>query len=170
MIASRESVAYDYSRFDNRPRVRKAAKLAPLPKVEQEAAVRKKKPARRSRTTAIKTGFMLVVMGVICCTIVYNYMRVTELSIESSKLKSELLDSQNQEVMLRAQQEKLYNLADIENYVQNELGFSQMSQDQVSYVELSNPDTVIRPEGAAGDSHLLSGLVKSFNAVVEYLN
>jgi len=169
MIATKESVAYDYSRFDNRPRVRKAAKLAPLPK-EEQAPTRVKKPVRRSRTNAIKTGFLLVVMGVICCTIVYNYMRVTELSIESSKLKSQLSDYQNEEVVLRAQQEKLYNLADIENYVQNELGFSQMGQDQVSYVELSNPDTVIRMEAPSQDSYLLSGLLKSFNAVVEYLN
>ena len=97
-------------------------------------------------------------------------MCIRDRSIESSKLKSQLSDYQNEEVVLRAQQEKLYNLADIENYVQNELGFSQMGQDQVSYVELSNPDTVIRMEAPSQDSYLLSGLLKSFNAVVEYLN
>ncbi len=157
MAAVRQSVAYQNT----------SPKTAPL---EQERPVENtKKRSAGKRALAIKYFMMAAVMfGVVMC-IITSYMRVTELTSQASRLRTQLANLQSEENALSAKREKLFNLEYVESVAINQLGMVKQDKFNVTYVSISSPEkvTIASSEGQA--SQAVSGIVKSFNAVVEYL-
>ncbi len=161
--ATRESVAYDYARFDNRRSVRKAVEVSQ----KQRAKPVKKKKSIISFSVVFTYFTVLFISGVI----VFNYMQVTMLADQASRLKTQIETLKNQETSLRAQQEKMLNLNYIEEYAREKLHMVKADESQINYVELSKPDQIkIIKDQNNGASKYFTGFIKSFNVVVEYLN
>ncbi len=101
--------------------------------------------------------------------ILYSQMTLTRLTREVSQKEGqvEMLDSEY--VSLKAQQDRTLSLSYIERYAQNTLGMVKMDANQMEYIEMANPDRieVSRQNGSLHGA--VSGLVKSFNAILEYL-
>ncbi|MCX7614404.1 MAG: septum formation initiator family protein [Clostridiales bacterium] len=161
--ATRESVAYDYARFDSRRSVRRAAEISEKPLNR----TRKKRKSVISFSMAASYFMVLLVSGII----VFNYMQVTMLSDQKVKLEKQIETLKNEETGLRAQKEKMYNLNYIEEYAKNKLHMVKADKSQYSYIEMSEPDQIkIIKNEKEGVSNYFSGFVKSFNVVMEYLN
>ena len=71
---------------------------------------------------------------------------------------------------LNAKKEQIYNLPYVEEYARDVLGMVKLDKSQVEYVELSNPEVMTVRQEAEYSSAFLSGLAKSFNVILEYLN
>ena len=157
---TRESVAYDLSRFDNREHVRREVQKSEKPHVR-----------RAPRTNVLPMVTMLFICMFAAGAVVFSYMRYTELTDRVSQLRSENEALKTEADDLTAEYETRLNLADIEAYARDELGMVKLDRSQYEYVELSNPEEVEILTGTDEKaSDFMSGLVKSFNVVVEYLN
>jgi len=161
---TKESVAYDYSRFDRRQRVKTA--------VEGEQARSPKTVRRTAKRHPFPVFEMLVFLGVVvvCMGIISSFMKVTVLSDQESTLKKELAELTGEQTALRAQQEKLFNLAMIEERAQTDLQMFQFDRSQTEYVSLTNDDEIVVNRDTDSKSVVLTGIVKSFNVVMEYLS
>ena len=71
---------------------------------------------------------------------------------------------------LDAKKEQIFNLTYVEDRAKNALGMMKSDKSQLEYVDLSEGDSVEIPEEETQYPAFLRGLIKSFNAVVEYLN
>ena len=157
---TRESVAYDLSRFDSREHVRREVKKTEKPHVRR---------APRVNVLPVLTTFFICLFA--AGAVVFSYMRYTELTDHVSQLRSENDALKTEAADLSAAYETKLNLAYIEEYARDELGMVKLDRSQYEYVELSNPEEVEILTGSNEKaSDLMSGLVKSFNVVVEYLN
>lgn len=154
--ATRESVAYDYSRLETN-----VAQQAPQMQVHHNKA-----PA-----TAPYGKYMAICCAVfaVLCVIVFNYMRVTELTNQNSKIRTELAQLQSDENALNAKKEQIFNLSYVEDRAKNALGMVKMDKSQASYLDLSQGDAVVLNEGKGNAPAFITGIFKAFNAVVEYI-
>ena len=76
--------------------------------------------------------------------LIYSYMRLTVLNDQISQVRTELTEVSNEGVLLKTQYESRYDLTQIEDYAVKELGMTKMDRSQVEYVEIGNPDTIVR--------------------------
>ncbi len=157
--ASKQSVAYDYSRL-----ARSAEAQAP----QEQMQVHKGKA--KARVPYVKYGTIVCGVFAALIVIVFSYMRVTELTAQNAALKSDLETLQSDAKGLDARKEQIFNLTYVEDRARNALGMMKSDKSQVEYLDLSQEDRVEIPQGQSKAPGFISGLVKSFNAVVEYLN
>ncbi len=133
--ATRESVAYDYARFDRRRTVREA--------VRNEAPVRRDSARAKKEAGSLLPGALAFIMVVtVSIVILFNYMTVTELVDKEAELKVEYEQLKSEENYLVAQQKKLQNLNYIEEYAQKKLNMVKLDKDQIEYIDIKNPDRV----------------------------
>ncbi len=155
-----ESVGYDLSRFDQRPRVREVRRReAASPRERQRAAER----PRVSAATLILGG-----IAALCAVLLlYNEMQMTVLNDQIDTLKDEYTELVNQGVKLRTQYESRYDLTEIEEYAQAKLGMTKMDRSQMEYVEIGSPDTITRRGGAgSGGSSLSERITDVINRIL----
>lgn len=133
---SHESVAYDYSRFDTRER------LAPPP---PELTVVNPRPARRARERAgLNPNLVLLalIIGALAVSVVMSSVSLSEKTYEASGLKDELSTLSSEATVLETRQDERFSLAAVEAYAVDELGMIKLSNEQLRYVDISNPDKV----------------------------
>lgn len=127
--------------------------------------------ARKVQKTS-KVEYLIVgtVVFAVLMLIVYNYMQVAAMTVDASALKKELLELQSQENALRAKQEQIFNLADVESMARGQLGMIKLDKSQITYIEATNPDVVNIVDNKKDLPAIVEGALKTFNIVVEYLN
>ena len=70
-----------------------------------------------------------------------------------------------------AKKEQRFNLEYVEDVAVNQLGMVKQDKNQITYIAISNPEKITIAADAESDSSgIVAAIVKSFNAVVEYLN
>ena len=129
-------------------------------------------PSARKVHKTSKVEFIIVgaVIFAVLMLIVYNYMQVAAMTVEASSLKKELESLQSDENALRAKQEQIFNLADIESMARGQLGMIKLDKSQITYIESANPDVVNIVDSKKDLPAIVEGALKTFNIVVEYLN
>ena len=132
---SRESVAYDYSRFDTRERW-----------VEPPAELRVVRPRaqRRTRASAITPNLVLLalIFAALSIGVVWSSMMLTERSNKTAELKSDLAKLKSEATMLQTKQDERFSLAAVEAYASDELKMVKLQNDQIRFVDVSNPDKI----------------------------
>ncbi|NCB28969.1 MAG: hypothetical protein EOM63_04320 [Clostridia bacterium] len=156
--ASRESVAYR----EEYAAVQQQAQSQPL-RVVRPHAKRHMGVAQAQQLLCV--ALVLSIAG----AILYSQMTLTRLTREVSQKESQVETLSSEYVSLKAQQDRTLSLSYIEQYAQNKLGMVKMDVNQIEYIEMANPDRieVSRQNGSLHGA--ISGLVKSFNAILEYL-
>ena len=96
-------------------------------------------------------------------------MQLTQLTGENAALKDELETLQSDAKALEAKKEQIFNLTYVEDRARNALGMIKADKSRVEYVDLSQEDSVEIPQQESETPAFLSSLMKTFNAVVEYL-
>lgn len=157
--ASKQSVAYDYSRL-----ARPIEGQAP----QEQMQVHKGKAT--AKVPYVKYGTIVCGVFAALMVIVFSYMRVTELTAQNAALKSDLETLESDAKALDARKEQIFNLTYVEDRARNALGMMKSDKSSVEYLDLSQEDRVEIPQESAKAPAFINGLVKSFNAVVEYLN
>lgn len=138
--------------------------------------VRKKNAGVKSRKRSGGHGGFRIVMSimlvvVMACLIIYNDIKITTLSKETSVLKNKLESYKNENVQLKYEYEKAYSSSAVEEYAKNILNMSLIDKSQIEYIELSNEDKIETADASEGTEFLiLSEILKLFGTVVEYLN
>lgn len=155
---SKQSVAYDYSRLAAPEQMQQPAQQMQMHKGKAKPRV------PYGKYTAIACGVFAALM-----VIVFNYMQVTSLTRENAALKNSLETLQSDAKGLDARKEQVFNLTYVEDRARNALGMVKSDKSQVEYMDLSLGDTVEIPKQSGNPPAFISGLMKSFNAVVEYL-
>lgn len=135
------------------------------------------KRAGKAPKLAIPYGkYMMIMAGVfaVLLCVVSSYMRLSTLTTKNSELKKEISSLESDISALSAKKEQLYNLEFVEDYATNTLGMVKADKSQVSYLEMGNSDRMVlagvSSDAADAGDGLLSRLLRSFNAVLEYLN
>jgi cell division protein FtsL len=166
------NIAYDLSRFDRRRRVREALEREPVayprpiarPRERAKAA---KRTAAKPHTVSAATVVGFLIVAVLMCCIVLNYMRVNELSIELSQLQTEYNRLRTEAAMLRVEHEKKFNDKRI-GELAAEMGMSRPSKDQIIYVDMSQPDKGIVLVESKSKSDFLNGIKTFFFAAIDF--
>lgn len=160
---TRESVAYDYARFDRRQRVKAAV-------ADEELRTPKKtRPAAKHQFPAFE---MLAFFGAlaICAAIIFSYMQVTTLTDQKTALQKRITELKGEQTALKARQERLLSLSNIEEKAKNDLQMSKFDRSQIEYVSLNNDDEIVVSPKPNDKPLVVAGFIKSFNVVVEYLS
>ncbi len=110
-----------------------------------------------------------VFAGLMC--ILTSYNRVNELTTQAAALEEQLIELESTANALNAKKEQRFNLAYVEHVAVEELGMVKLDKNQITYVAISNPEKItVAAKDTESTPGLVAGIVKSFNAVVEYLN
>lgn len=154
--ASRESVAYKEELY-----------RAQAAQGEQLRVVK-----TRSRRRTLKMQHMVCIVFSMCVAgvLLYGQVRLTSITQQIGE-KTEQLDALNNEyISLNAQQGKELSLSYVEEYAQNELGMVKLDNNATEYVEMNNPDRIEISTAKGGIGSAISGFVKSFSMILEYLS
>ena len=159
---NKASVAYDYSRFDNRRVVKEAQQVEPVPQ---------SKPAVKKRATvSVGTALMWLVIATVSVFLVLNYATVSDLSNKTQKIKKQIETVQSENIALNAKLESLFDLRFVEEYAVNTLGMSKVDKSQIQYVQSANSDVVMVNRKEESGSSFLDGLTGIFRSIVEYFS
>ncbi len=161
-----KKVAYDLSRFDRRMVVRE--------QVEREKAASAKRTSARKRTRPIISGFSVfcgVVVFVMLSTLLFSYVGLTETSDINRQKREMLEDLREQNQMLSISRDQRMGALRVRDYAVGKLGMSKIDKSQITYVTTSGGDRfeVVGNENE-NQSKFVSGLVKGFSKIIEYIN
>lgn len=101
--------------------------------------------------------------------VLYGNITLNELTLETSRRKSELADISSRNDVLNVSIERKNSIANIEEIATEKLGMIKLESYNIHTVNLAKGDVAeIVPEKQ--DNSFLDGVVHSFNILYEYLN
>jgi len=98
------------------------------------------------RNFMLRTVVYVAVFFVGIISILFNQIAITELTNQVSVKTSELEQLENEYRMLSAELEGSVALSNIESIITRDLGMAKLSEDQISYINLSEGDMMTVPE------------------------
>ena len=141
MATYNDSSAYKFELFEN-----KKQRTEPQIKViRNRQAEKAQNQAYMARVLAYVAVFFV---GII--SILFNQIAITELTNDVSKKTNELAQLENEYRMLSAELESSVALSNIETVISRDLGMAKLSDDQITYINLSNGDTKTLPDESSG--------------------
>lgn len=143
-----------------------ADKKAELKRAKRE---RKREHKRRQRGNRLAGLAAFAIIVVMCFSTMYYSAEKTKLKDEVETKKAQLAQLESEYISLNARKEKSYDLEQIEEYAKNVLGMVKMDRSREEYLELQKTDQVEVSNGSSGVEKLVSGFVKSFNAIMSFL-
>lgn len=159
------TLAYDLPMAGGAERVGGRPASLPLPKERVREKPPKRVKAKHNVSAFAAVGY--VTITVLLMLLIFSYVRLYEISAESSVLTSKLNSLKKDQAGLLAQYEGLIDLKEIETRAKNEIGMSKPRDGQVIYVDLSNPDEAVLAEGQ-GTQRLLS-VLEAFKESITYV-
>lgn len=160
MAARQSNLAYDFERFETQHRnSQRKPKLKVVVKREQQA--------KKTRYLVAKTAACVVIFFVGVLGIILSQVAMTEVTMKITNYnqKLELLESDYR--TLSAELESSMALNNIESVVTREMGMSKLRDNQVTYVNFSNGDSVDVVENHS--TSIFEQLKETFSGVLEYL-
>lgn len=163
--AYKESTAIDYRRQAQRQQEQEQRQNSGLRALPENQVVK-----QVARVPYLKYAAIGLCVFTVLLAILSSYTVITELAYQNSGLRDQIENLEGQNKGLQAKKEQMYNLTFVEQYAQNELGMVKMEQSDISYVDLSNPETMLVGSGeAVAAPAWLTTLSGYLQAVVEYL-
>lgn len=158
MQYSRESTAYDLSKFERKPE-----------KKPQIQVIKGKKAKKKSNAVPIIKAFFaaVIVIGITSLMIV-NRITLTEIGEDIGDANANLGILQSENTRLNVELEGKMSLKNIEDKAKNELGLTKMNTYQVQYLSLTQGDKIEITEPKSGGG-ILSTITGWFDKIKEYL-
>ena len=163
--------AYEDGNAVRSPRREEELRRAPVPRPKRQ--VRRHERARVEVRQAGQVAPFAVVgflaVALFAAMLVTSYVQLTMANDEMVSLSKELSELQAEHVTLRAQYEKVFDLATIQEAVGDTM--IRPTNDQVVYIDLSAPDTVTVYHDKGGDPglrDLLNGVHEVLDGIIEY--
>ena len=133
-MARQSNLAYDFERFETQRKVK--------PKAKVQLEVVKKQQAQKTRYLIAKTATCIAIFFVGVLGIILSQVAITEVTMQITNCNQELELLQSDYRTLTAELESTMALNNIETIVTREMGMSKLREDQVTYVSLSDGDSV----------------------------
>lgn len=163
--AYKESTAIDYRRTAQRQQEQAQKRNSGLRALPENQVVR-----QVARVPYLKYAAIGLCVFTVLLAILSSYTAITELAYQNSDLRHQIETLEGENKGLQAKKEQMYNLTFVEQYAQSELGMVKMEQSDISYVDLSNPETMLVGSGETNAAPAwLTTLSGYLQAVVEYL-
>lgn len=142
-----------------RRKERESERVHALPKVQVR---------QRQRVPVLSILGFTAVLGM-AVVVLMGYIQLTVLSSDTVALKEELKTLKTENVMLTAQYERMFDLANVREAAEA-AGMSKPSASQICYLDISNGDSVeiYQKEDAGLLEQMKETLSRSVYAVVEY--
>ncbi|MCI8477162.1 MAG: hypothetical protein HFE97_02260 [Oscillospiraceae bacterium] len=132
----------------------------PLVRPREKVVARPKVRVREAGSVSVFAVVGFLAIGVFSILLLMGYVQLAAISDDVVALRSKLTELRTEEAELRAQYELAYDLSSIEERVTSSGRMIKPQSEQVYYVDLSEPDSVVRfgeDQAVPG----LSGLVQS---------
>ncbi len=163
--AYKESTAIDYRRAAQRQQEQEQKRSSGLRALPENQAVK-----QVARIPYLKYAAIGLCVFAVLLAILSSYTAITELAYQNSRLRDQIETLEGENKGLQAKKEQMYNLTFVEEYAQNQLGMVKLEQSDISYVDLSNPETMlVYGDETAAAPAWLDTLTGYLQAVVEYL-
>jgi cell division protein FtsL len=148
--------------------------------LEQAGELTHERRRRKARATAGRRAAVRVslpaILGVVAALavallVLMNCIELTRLSTETVQLKSELQSLENQNAKLNAEYERMFDRATVQQAAED-AGMSMPAASQVSYVDLSDGDTVVvyQEEESGVLSQWAASALHGFEAIKEFFS
>lgn len=159
-------IASDISRFDNREEVRRAVEQSRKESAPEQGA----KTIARSRIS-FGTILLFMLFVAVASLLIRCYDKQNELSVKLANAKIQYEDELAKNTNLKTKSDQRYVLSDIEDYAVNTLGMVKFDSNQIEYIEIDTPETIIRHDGFEnGDGFdLISYLREKFEELWNFL-
>jgi hypothetical protein len=153
-----------------------APKRKAVEAAEAVQQVRAEVQARPVRAYGISFSTVLCLLGTLALVVMLlmNYVNMTSITDRSVRLKEELAQLKEDELVLKAQYQSAIDLKEIERYAIEELGMMVPGANNIVYIDMSGPDKVVisgngaSDENARTDTGETSGNFGLLSAIVEY--
>ena len=163
--AYKESTAIDYRRAAQRQQEQEQKRSSGLRALPENQVVKQVAHVPYLKYAAIGLCVFAVLLAILS-----SYTAITELAYQNSSLRKQIATLEGENKGLQAKKERMYNLTFVEEYAQTELGMVKMEQSDITYVDLSNPETMlVYGDSAATAPAWLSAMGHWLQGVVEYL-
>ena len=163
--AYKESTAIDYRRAAQRQQEQEQKRNSGLRALPENQVVK-----QVARVPYLKYAAIGLCVFAVLWAILSSYTAITELAYQNSSLRKQIETLEGENKGLQAKKEQMYNLTFVEEYAQNQLGMVKLEQSDISYVDLSNPETMlVYGDKTASVPAWLSTLTGYLQGVVEYL-
>lgn len=168
------NLAYD---LDRELRERELRHAGELPRKREQALERpkvrsiSKVQVREKQSLSVFSVVGFGAVAVLAVLVLLSYVQLTALSAETVSLQNELDQLEEENVVLTAQYERMFDLNTIKEAAEA-AGMSKPSSSQIYYIDLSEGDSAVVYEEAEPGvlSQLLESLHHGVYAVVEYFD
>lgn len=140
--------------------------LQPKPRVRprQKAVSRPQVQVRLAGKVSPFAVLGFAAVTVLAALIIAGYVQLSTISAQAAELSSELSQLKSEEATLRARYELAYDLGAIESAVTSDGSMSRPQAGQMVYVDLTEPDSVVRYGQA--EEQASGGILESVEEVV----
>ena len=159
-----KKITYDFSRFDT-----SMSEKGTCSRTRREAT--KREYTRAKTKISAFAVFSTVSVFVVLVALLFSYVKLTEASDLNRKAKAHLVTLQEENQMLEVNLNQRMGAMQIRDYAVTRLGMSKVDKSQITYVTTSGGDRfeIIEPEKKSAPK-FVSGLIKGFSTIVEYIN
>lgn len=155
------------------PRREEELRRTPVPQPKRREQVRRHERAqvevRQAGQIAPFAVIGFLAVAVFAVMLITSYAQLTVANDEMVSLRRELSQLKEENVTLSAQYEKVFDLATVQKAVEDTM--VRPTGDQVVYIDLSEPDTVIvfeEEKGMSGLQTIADGIESIFVSITEY--
>lgn len=136
----------------------------PLVRPRERVVARPKVRVREAGRVCVFAVVGFLAIGVFAVLLLMGHVQLAALSDDVVALRSELTKLQTEEARLRTQYELAYDLKTIEEAVMSSGQMVKPRSDQIFYVDLSEPDSVVLFQQEAGEPGV-SGALESLKEI-----
>lgn len=134
-----DNLAYDLSLFEERQKKEE-------PEVQKDSHEKSKVIRKGNTVIALKVVSAVLVIGFTVALMLYYNAQIYELNDTVNKLNKTLISAQAEEVRLNVSLDRKVSLANIEEYITEDLGMVKQEKYQMHYVDLSEGDKIVAPD------------------------
>lgn len=169
MIQPNRSEAYDFSRFEEKPKqtpasdTQKKDQILEMPTEQLQKNTKLRKRLRAMRVAITCMG--LAVMFGISSFFVFGQVQLTELTEDITTATRELEESQSVQTQLQMNLDSQTSLSKIESVAVGDLGMKRVTQNQMNYIGISEGD-----KGQIITEINTNWLVSAWNSLVNLLS
>ena len=167
------NVAYAPAYDGSAVRVPKREELPPQPKVRpkerKRALTRTRVQVREAGEVSLFAVIGFVAVGIFVALLMWSYSQYVVASDQLVSLRGELSQLQEENVLLSAQYEKVFDMDRIQAAVGDTM--VRPTGDQIVYLDLSEPDSVVlygEEDAARGPMGLLEGIQDIADSILSY--
>ena len=159
---AKDNLAYDFERLERQYAASDAVRAKRPPELR---IVENRNAAAKGAMNGFALAFAVVVL--IICLMLFNQMKLTELTTQIEDSEQRLTALQNENRLMKVELESKISLRTVQDIAENELGMAPAESYQIQYIDLGVGDQVMLAK--APQLKLADYIQKAYHSVLEYI-